>query len=131
MSGEEASVGDLHDVPVLQITSVVAPCQHHPTWAPGELVAQRVVVGIGRWQATTVGAERLDFSARLVHAVNDAFGRHVVNAGVNADFVEQNDPSLLCRIVQRPHRVADVTGCDHLLAVVDTLLGHLHVVDVG
>jgi len=131
MGGEETFVGHFHDAPVLQVAGFVAPRQHHPARAPGKLVAQGVVVGIGGRQAAAIGAERLDLPAGVVHPVDNAHGRHVVNAGVEAHFIEQDDASLPRRAVQRPHLVFHVGSGDQVAPMADALLSHLHVVDVG
>ncbi len=66
-----------------------------------------------------------------MHAVDDAHGRHVIDARVEANLVEQNDACVSGRAVQRPHLVADVAGGDQRRPMADTFLSNVHVVDVG
>ncbi len=129
--GEQAGVGHIDGAPVLPVAGVVAPRQRHAPGTPGEFVAQGIVVGVGRRQPAAVGAEGFDLAAGPVHLVDDAFGRHMIDARIQAQLVEQDDARLPGRGVQGAHRVADVTGREQVRAVLDTLLGDLDVVDVG
>ena len=60
----------------------------------------------------------------MLDVVDDAHGRHVVDAGVNADLVQDHDTGFPGHSVQRLHLLGDVAGGDHGLLALDAHSGH-------
>jgi hypothetical protein len=112
---------------VLQVLRPVAAGHQHPAGRPGELVAERVVIVRRCRQAAAVGLEGDDPAALASHLVDDPHGRHVVDAGVDADLVHDGHARFLGYPIQRLHLVGDIAGCDHRLLLLDTDPGHQRV----
>jgi hypothetical protein len=90
-------------------------------------VPERVVVGLGRGQTAAVRHEAHDAAAGLLHVVDDLHRRHVVDARVEADLVEQDDAGCPGLRVGRPHRVAHVGCRDERPLVLEAVPGDLDV----
>jgi hypothetical protein len=65
-----------------------------------------------------------------VHLVNGLNGVQVVNTGVEADLVHDNDTCLLGRFVQSSHRGRDVTSGDDMSLALNGCLDYCGVVSV-
>ena len=63
--------------------------------------------------------------------VDDLHGRHVVDARIDADLVEEQQALFQDRLREFFHPLADVGGGHHVLAVLQAQVGHLDVVDPG
>ena len=72
-----------------------------------------------------------DLSASLVNVVDGLDRVQVVDSGVKANLVHNDDASLLDLWLELLHRIRDVRGGDHVLLVLDGGLDDIDVVDVG
>ena len=124
---EELLAGHIDDLAVALVAGVVEPGEQHAARAPRELVAVGIVVGLGRRQTTAVGLEGRDLTALGLDPVDDLHGGHVVDAGVDAELVEEDDSLLLGLGVEGLHVVLDVGGGDHVLAFIEAGPRHLRV----
>ena len=124
---EELLTGHIDDLAATPIAGVVEPCQQYPARAPGKFVAEGVVVGLGRRQSSAIRLEGSDLPTLRVHAVDDLHGRHVVNAGVDAELVEEDDPLFLGPAVERLHVLLDVRRGHHVPACTKACLCNLGV----
>ncbi len=122
---EELHAGDIDDLPVATITGIVETGEQHSARAPRELVAEGVVIGLGRRQTATVGLEGGDLAAIRLYPVDHLHRGHVVDAGIDAELVEEDHTLFPGLGVQRRHLVLDVRGGHHVLALLEAGPGHL------
>jgi len=86
-----------------------------------------VVVGFGGGQTAAVGLEGGDLTTVRLDPVDDLHGGHVVDAGIDAELVEEDHSLGSGLFVEGLHVVLDVRRGHHVLAHVDTGPGHLGV----
>lgn len=119
--------GDVDDLAVLPVLGVVAQGEQHTARRPAELVAQRVVAGLGSREAAAVGQEGLDLAAGAVDLLDRLDGVQVVDARVEADLVHDGDAGSLGLGGQLLHGGADVAGGHDMLLGADGRLDDLGV----
>lgn len=129
--GHELRAVDILDAAVLPPLRLVAEGEQHAAGAPRELVAQRVIRGLGGGEPTAVRLEGEDLAACLVDVVDGDDGREVVDAGVDADLVEDGDAGFLALGVEGLHGGGDVGSSDYVLLLADGGLDDGGVVGVG
>mmetsp|Transcript_7255 Transcript_7255/g.30869 ORF Transcript_7255/g.30869 Transcript_7255/m.30869 type:complete len:504 (+) Transcript_7255:819-2330(+) len=123
---EELVAGHLDLLAVLEVAGGVAARLQDAARVPAEFVVERVVRVLRRRQAARHALERRDLSAARLDLLDGLDGRHVVDAGVEADLVEDGYASLASPLVEGLHLGLDVAGGDHVRLVLDA-----HVRDEG
>jgi hypothetical protein len=94
---------------------------------PGELVAQGVVAATGRGQSAAPAFVLEDLPFLLPDLVDDLHGGEVVDAGVEAHLVEEDESLLPRLLVELLQFLADVGGRDHVPADCQAGLGDVNV----
>ncbi len=122
---EELLTGDIDHLTVSAVASVVKASEQHAARAPRKLVAVGVVIGLGRRQAATIRLEGGDLATISLHTVDHLHCRHVVDAGVDAELVEEDQALFLGFGVKRHHVVLDIGRGHHVLSLFETGSGHL------
>ena len=100
--------------------------EHHVSGVPAQLVMPGVVVGIRRHQAAAVRLKTEHAPSLLPDFVDDLHGTHVVDARIQAELVQDQNPGLPRRTVQRFHLRRDVARGDHVDPCLDGHRGHVH-----
>jgi hypothetical protein len=109
---------------VLQVLGSVPEREQDTSCGPRELVTKRIVRVLRGHETTAEGLKLVDLASLLVHAVDDVDGGDVVDSGVEADLVEDDDPGLLALVLERLHGRGDVGRGDDVLLVPDRGLDH-------
>jgi hypothetical protein len=105
--------------------------QDNPPRAPGEFVAKRIVIGLRSWQPAAVRHKAINMAPGALYPVDNLLGRHMIDAGVHPNLVEDNDPGFLGRLIQLPHGRADIGGRHHIFPLGNTFLGQSHMINIG
>mmetsp|Transcript_26945 Transcript_26945/g.86626 ORF Transcript_26945/g.86626 Transcript_26945/m.86626 type:complete len:775 (+) Transcript_26945:1279-3603(+) len=105
----------------------VAAGQQHAARGPAELVAQRVVGGLGRREAAAEGLERLHGAAVRARLLDHLHGAHVVDARVQAQLAQEGQPQPARLRVQRAHVRAHVRRRHQVLVLLQARLRHARV----
>lgn len=116
---------------VFEIAAVVVGREHNPGRTPGEFIAEGIgVVGQGG-QAAAIGVETGDFTAGVFDFMDDFHGGHVVDAGIDANFVEEDKAFGFDLFVEGLHGGLNVGGGDEIFVEFHTQVGNFHVMDPG
>src|SRR3989339_2053281 len=84
--------------------SLVVACHYHSFGAPGKLVTEWVLIGRFRgWQGTAKAIKFHHSSTKSMNGINDPFGRHVIDSGIQPAFIKNDDSSFAGLAVERFH----------------------------
>ena len=97
---------------------------HDVSRVPGKLVGPRVGRAFGREDSATKTLVGCYFGAFALEAVKDFHGRHVVDSGVHAAFVDKHQSFGARLWVQGLHFRTDVGGRDQVLPLAHTTLSY-------
>ncbi len=100
--------------------------EYHISRCPGEFVIPEVVVGFWCHKPAAERFKQNHLAAFFTDLINDFHRTHMINSGIQPNFVHEHEIICLGRRIEFLHRVADVRSRDHVFFIGNAILGHFN-----
>jgi len=128
---EQALWFHFDNVIVAPVRRTVAAGHQNTTGCPGKFVSKRIVHCFGSRQPTAIGTKVTNFATPVVNVVNDTHGGHMVNAGIQADLIEEDQAFLFGLGIHGHHFVGHIGGGHQVFPCIRTVTSHHWMKSVG
>ena len=103
------------------------PRKNHISGVPGEFIVPKIVIALRSHKPSCKRLKKQHPGAAVLDPVNHLHGTHVIYAGIQTNFVHENQPFLLNLRIEFLQLFGDIRSRDQIFAELDTIFGNFHV----